>query len=247
MAQNKTVPTDVTLEDFLGSISRPRRAEAEQIIEVMRKITGQDPTMWGPSIIGFGQRHYIYNTGREGDVPALGFSPRKRAITLYFMEGFDRYTEELRALGKHTISVSCLYVNKLADIDMGILGVMLEKSHKLLESDAPKPDTVDAYTASIPTAAQPAFLRLRELVREQLPDAKEVLSYGIVGYKIDDKRARVYISGWKDHVAMYPVPKSERLQSELRPYIKGKGTVWFSLDVPLPVRLIQESVADLTS
>jgi len=247
MTQNKTVPTDVTLEDFLGSISQRRLAEAEQIIAVMRKITGQDPTMWGPSIIGFGQRHYIYDTGREGDVPLLGFSPRKRAITLYFMEGFDRYAEELRALGKHTISVSCLYVNKLADIDMGILRLMLEKSHKLLEDDVSKPDTVDAYVASIPAAAQPTFLRLRELVREQLPDAKEVLSYGIVGYKIDDKRARVYISGWKDHVAMYPVPKNERLQSELQPYIKGKGTVWFSLDVPLPVRLIQESVADLTS
>lgn len=247
MAQNKTAPTDVTVKDFLLSIAQPRRAEAEQIIEVMRAITGQDPMMWGPSIIGFGQKHYAYDTGREGDVPALGFSPRKRAITLYFQEGFDRYEEELRALGRHTISVSCLYVVKLGDIDMTILKAMLEKSHNLLESNVPKPDTVEAYIATIPASAQPVFLQLRELVRTQLPDAKEVLSYGIVGYKVDEKRARVYISGWKDHVAIYPVPKNERLQSDLQPYIKGKGTVWFPLDAPLPARLIQESVADLAA
>jgi len=247
MVQNKTTPTAVTVEDFLVSIAQPRRAEAEQIIEVMRTITGQDPRMWGPSIIGFGQKHYAYDTGREGDVPALGFSPRKKAMTVYFLEGFNRYGEELQALGKYTISVSCLYVAKLDDINMSVLTTMLEKSYILLEGDASKPDTVDAYIASIPAAAQPVFLQLRELVRSQLPDAEEVLSYGIVGYKIDQKRARVYISGWKDHVAMYPVPKSERLQSELQPYIKGKGTVWFSLDASLPARLIQEAVADLAA
>ncbi|HRQ86506.1 MAG TPA: hypothetical protein PLY16_00165 [Candidatus Saccharibacteria bacterium] len=75
--------------------------------------------------------------------------------------------------------------------------------------------------------------------------AQEVLSYGIIGYKIDDKRARVYISGWKDHVAMYPTPNDESLQAELKPYIKGKGTLWFALDKDLPNELIKRTVKAL--
>lgn len=108
-----------------------------------------------------------------------------------------------------------------------------------------KSTSVDEYIASVPAAARPQFDTLRELVRGMLPNAKEVLSYGIVGYKVDDKRARVYISGWKDHVAIYPVPKSESLQAELKPYIKGKGTLWFPLDTPLPVALLERTVTAL--
>lgn len=109
------------------------------------------------------------------------------------------------------------------------------------------PTNTEEYIANIPAAARPTFDQLRGLVREQLPTAKEVLSYGVIGYKIDDKRARVFISGWKDHVAMYPIPQNEPLRSQLKPYIKGKGTLWFLLDKPLPEHIIQESARELAA
>ena len=110
-----------------------------------------------------------------------------------------------------------------------------------MTTETSKPTTVDEYIAQVPTVARPLLDDMR------LPDAVEVLTYGIVGYKIDDKRARVFISGWKDHVAMYPIPKDEALQSKLQPYIKGKGTLWFELDQPLPVDLITTTVESLAS
>lgn len=83
--------------------------------------------MWGPSIIGFGTQHYKYDSGREGDMPRLAFSPRKASLTIYF-EGFDNYAQELKVLGKHKLSVACLYINKLTDINLDVLRTMLEKS-----------------------------------------------------------------------------------------------------------------------
>jgi uncharacterized protein YdhG (YjbR/CyaY superfamily) len=105
--------------------------------------------------------------------------------------------------------------------------------------------SLEEYIDSIPTAARPKFDQLRALVKDLLPQANEVISYGIVGYKIDEKRARVFISGWKDHVAMYPVPKNELVRIKLKPYIKGKGTLWFPINQPLPLDIIKESVKDL--
>jgi uncharacterized protein YdhG (YjbR/CyaY superfamily) len=105
--------------------------------------------------------------------------------------------------------------------------------------------TVDEYIANVPAAALPSFTTLRKIVKAQAPDAKEVVSYGILGYKVDEKRARVFISGWKDHVAIYPVPKDDKLRDELQPYIKGKGTLWFRIDQPLPEDLIKRSVIAL--
>ncbi len=234
----KTRPTGASVESFLQSVSDKRREEASRLIVLMQEISGAKPYMWGPSIIGFGSMHYKYDTGREGDMPVLAFSPRKASLTVYF-EGFDKYASELAALGKHKASVSCLYINKLADINLDILRKMLEQSFAHSTKSSAKPTTVDQYIASVPAAARPKFDELRRLVIETIPHAKEVLSYGIVGYKIDDKRARVFISGWKDHVAIYPVPRGIQLQTKLAPYIRGKGTLWFKLDEPLPKSLIK--------
>jgi uncharacterized protein YdhG (YjbR/CyaY superfamily) len=242
----KTQPTGVNVESFLESVSDKRREEARTLIVMMQEISGEKPYMWGPSIVGFGSTHYKYESGREGDMPRLAFSPRKASITVYF-EGFDRYGELLTKLGKHKQSVSCLYINKLADINLTILREMLEMSFGLANKQPTKPTTVDEYIASVPLAARPKFDELRQLVKSKLPHAEEVLSYGIVGYKVDNKRARVFISGWKDHVAMYPIPKSNELQAKLAPYIKGKGTLWFNLDKPLPKSLIENAVQDLAS
>lgn len=122
---------------------------------------------------------------------------------------------------------------------------MHDKYNDCMNSDKTKPTTVEEYIAGVPAAARPNFDELRQLAKHSLPDAREVLSYGIIGYKIDDKRARVFVSGWKDHVAMYPIPKDTALQSQLAPYIKGKGTLWFRLDEPLPKPLIEVAMKAL--
>ncbi len=239
-----TRPTGISIDSFLETVSDKRREEAHALIAMMQEISGEKPHMWGPSIIGFGSQHYKYDTGVEGDMPRLAFSPRKASITVYF-EGFDNYAQELAVLGKHKVSVSCLYINKLADINLDVLRVMLEKSFSVSVKPSAKPVTVAQYVASVPVAARPKFDELRRLVASMVPQAKEVVSYGIVGYKVDDKRARVFISGWKDHVAMYPVPHDPGLQTKLAPYIKGKGTLWFNLNEPLPEPLIKAAVKAL--
>lgn len=245
MAENKTQPTNMPVDEFLSTVDGKRRKEAATLVDIMKRISGAEPIMWGSSIIGFGSKHYSYDTGRQGDMPVLSFSPRKSAITIYVAEGFDRYGALLDKLGKFKASVSCLYVSKLEDIDLEVLRQMLDESHKLSAEPLAKPETVEEYISRIPTAAGAQFEALRSVIKGTLPDAEEVLSYGIVGYKVDAKRPRVFISGWKDHVAMYPIPKNEALQAELTPYTRGKGTLWFSLGEPLPSQLIEKTVIAL--
>ena len=95
---------------------------------MMEEITGDKPKMWGPSIVGFGTYHYKYASGREGDWPVAAFSPRKKDLTLYFMPGFDRSTELMEKLGKHSTGKSCLYIKRLSDIHMPTLKKMIKKS-----------------------------------------------------------------------------------------------------------------------
>ena len=245
MSTNKTVPTKIKVNDYISSLPEKRISETTILIEIMTKISNLEPVMWGPSIIGFGSQHYKYDSGREGDMPILSFSPRKQSISVYFAEGFDRYSEELSGLGKYKASVSCLYITILTDIDLNILKKMLKKSFKVGANILQKPTTVEDYCRQVPAAALPRFNELRTLVKQTLPNAQEVLSYGVVGYKIDEKRPRVFISGWKDHLGVYPVPKDLRLKEQLAPYQKGKGTLWFSIVDPLPKELITKVVESL--
>lgn len=134
MAENKTQPTMASVDDFVARQSARRQGEARTLIDVMRRITGEEPVMWGPSIVGFGSRHYRYDSGREGDMPILGFSPRKAKLTIYF-DGFDQYADQLARLGKHTSSVSCLYANSLADLDLDVLTEMLETCYRNASDD----------------------------------------------------------------------------------------------------------------
>ncbi|MCB1271577.1 MAG: DUF1801 domain-containing protein [Microthrixaceae bacterium] len=122
MADNKTRPTEVDPHDFLDTVENPtRRSDAEVLLEMMKRVTGCEPRMWGPSIIGFGRYHYRYDSGREGDSMITGFSPRKANLVIYVMPGYEDRTEQLDALGKHRLGKSCLYVNKLADVDLSVL------------------------------------------------------------------------------------------------------------------------------
>jgi len=125
MAEIKTKPTEVTAAGFIAAVENPaRREDAKSVCAMMERITGQPPRMWGPSIIGFGSYHYKYDSGHEGTMCRLGFSPRKAQLVLYILTEDPAQSEQLARLGKHKTGKSCLYINKLADVDMAVLEEM---------------------------------------------------------------------------------------------------------------------------
>ena len=129
MAENKTKPTQQSAAEFVGSIpDATKRADAQTLINLMRSATGEEPKMWGPSIIGFGTYHYTYETGREGDTLVVGFSPRKPATVLYGLHASADADAMLAKLGKHTTGKGCVYIKKLADVDQKVLATLIEKS-----------------------------------------------------------------------------------------------------------------------
>jgi len=136
MAELKTKLNDGNVEAFLNSIEHEgKRADSFKIVELMRKVTGLEPKLWGESIIGFGQYHYRYATGHEGDAALVGFSPRKQNLTLYLMGCYvypeDRtYDELFNHLGKHKTGKSCLYINKLSDVNLDVLEELIRKSYE---------------------------------------------------------------------------------------------------------------------
>jgi len=131
MAELKTKATKVSVKDFLKSVTdTQKRKDSLVLIEMMSKITKEKPKMWGPSIIGFGSYHYKYESGHEGDMCIVGFSPRKAAISIYISAGFKKRDSLLKKLGKHKSAVACLYVRKLEDVDLKILKELITESFK---------------------------------------------------------------------------------------------------------------------
>jgi hypothetical protein len=129
MAQLKTQRNDASVEDFVNSEpDETKRQDSFAILDLMRDVTGEEPAMWGTSIVGFGSYRYQYASGREGEWPLVGFSPRKRNLTLYIMSGFEGYDSLLSRLGKHKTGKSCLYINKLADVDLATLRELVAQS-----------------------------------------------------------------------------------------------------------------------
>jgi hypothetical protein len=129
MAENKTKPTKSSVAGFIAAVTDPiRRADAKALVKLMQSAAGEKPKMWGPSIIGFGSCHYRYESGREGDMPLIGFSPRKAATVLYNMIGSSDSPTLLAKLGKHTTGKGCLYIKKLADVDEKVLQALAVKS-----------------------------------------------------------------------------------------------------------------------
>ena len=129
MAELKTQKNDASVEVFLNSVPDERkRRDSYAILELMKDVTGEEPAMWGTSIVGFGSYHYKYASGRENEWFLVGFSPRKQNLTLYIMSGFDEYESLLANLGKHKTGKSCLYINKLEDVDQSTLRELVEKS-----------------------------------------------------------------------------------------------------------------------
>ena len=130
MAKQKTVPTDGSVQSFLEGVEdEQKRADGLAIVEIMRQATGLEPVLWG-KIVGFGQYHYKYASGHEGDSVLVGFSPRKQALTLYIMTGFKEYDDLLAKLGKYKISGSCLHIKRLSDVHVPTLKKLVKLSAK---------------------------------------------------------------------------------------------------------------------
>ena len=120
--ENKTQPTATSVEAFIAAVpDARRRAEAEAVDAIMQRVSGEEPQMWGPSIIGYGTYHYRYDSGREGDMCRIGFSPRKAQLVVYIVDGFPGHAELLARLGKHKTGKSCLYLTRLDGVDLAVL------------------------------------------------------------------------------------------------------------------------------
>ena len=138
MAKIKTTQTSKSVTDFINSVrDEIKRKDSFQIVDIMQKQTGFEPKMWGPSIIGFGNYHYKYESGHEGDMPLAAFSPRSTAIVFYFCEEFENRDELFKRLGKYTTGKVCVYVKRLADIDVSVLKEMISNSVKQTKSRYP--------------------------------------------------------------------------------------------------------------
>ena len=129
MPGNKTQPTGASVEEFLAALDdETQRQDSETLISLMRAVTGLEPEMWGPSIIGFGHQHMVYSSGRAVDWFWVGFSPRKQSLTLYIMDGFHKYGGLLSQLGRHSIGKSCLYLIRLNQVDLAVLEDLIRRS-----------------------------------------------------------------------------------------------------------------------
>jgi hypothetical protein len=130
MSEQKTTETLVSVNNYISQISdSAKQSDATEILEMLAEITGQPAKMWGPSIIGFGKYSYVYDSGHSGEMCKIGFSPRKRELVLYIVNGFEQFDELLSKLGKHKIGKSCLYIKRLSDVDVGIVRQIAQQSY----------------------------------------------------------------------------------------------------------------------
>jgi len=133
VAENKTRKNDLSVDAFLNQVEDDQKKEDCLVLsKIMQSITGEQARMWGSSIVGFGEYHYVYESGREGDMLSIGFSPRKQNLSIYIMSGFSDYAELMGQLGKHKTGKSCLYIKKLSDVDLDVLTLVLEKSYQFV-------------------------------------------------------------------------------------------------------------------
>lgn len=124
--QNKTTVTQIFPHDYLATVGHPtRRGDALTLLDLFQEVTGWSPAMWGPSIVGFGAYYYRYKTGHDGTFLATGFAPRATNLSIYIMPGYQNYSHILQNLGKHKLGKSCLYINKLADVDLDVLKTLI--------------------------------------------------------------------------------------------------------------------------
>ncbi|HWM17583.1 MAG TPA: DUF1801 domain-containing protein [Microbacterium sp.] len=141
-SENKTSPTVVPVDEFIANVEHPvRRADAEVLDEMFRRVTGQEPVMWGATMVGYGRYHYEYDSGHRGDAFAAGFSPRKASLTLYGTTMQPEAPNLLERLGKHRLGKSCLYINKLSDVDLGVLEELMRTGYRYVTDELDQPRT----------------------------------------------------------------------------------------------------------
>ena len=138
MYELKTKENDNSVIEFIENVDSPKKREdAYRLLDIFTETTGYQAKMWGPSIIGFGSYHYKYDSGHEGDAPLVGFSPRKAKISLYFATGDTEREALLKDFGKHTSGKACVYINKIADIDIEVLKALINQSVTFLKERYP--------------------------------------------------------------------------------------------------------------
>jgi Domain of unknown function (DU1801) len=138
-AKTKTKPTEISIADYIDTVAdEQQRRDSRQIADMMERLSGHKPKMWGPSIIGFGSYHYKYESGREGDMCRIGFSPRKGNTVLYLVDGFLGHSELMAKLGKHKTGKSCLYIKRLSDVDESVLEQLCSESLKWMAQKYPE-------------------------------------------------------------------------------------------------------------
>lgn len=139
MAENKTQPSGIEPAAFIAALpDAARRADAEAVCALMERLSGEPPVMWGPSIVGFGRYRYRYDSGREGEMARIGFSPRKAELVLYLADGFAGHAALLAKLGKHRTGKSCLYIRKLSDVDRDVLAALIAGSLAHMDAKYPR-------------------------------------------------------------------------------------------------------------
>ena len=135
MAELKTKVNEASVDDFLAAYPEETRKDCYEILKMMKSATRAEPKMWGTSIVGFGSYHYKSERSRqEGDWPLVGFSPRKQNLTIYIMTGFDRYSTQLKKLGKHSLGKGCLYIKRLSEVDKKVLKELITESVKVMKA-----------------------------------------------------------------------------------------------------------------
>ena len=138
MAETKTKATEVSVDAFIEAVPDPqRREDARKIRAMMERLSGEPATMWGPSIVGFGRYHYRYDSGHEGDMCRIGFSPRAKELVLYVTDGFPRHQALMDRLGKYRTGKSCLYIKRLSDVDLGVLEALIVESLAYMRASYP--------------------------------------------------------------------------------------------------------------
>ena len=139
MAENKTKPTGASVDDFIAAVpDEQRRADAKTLLAMMERLSGEEPYMWGPTIVGFGSYRYKYDSGREGEAGRIGFSPRAKELVVYLVDGYEGKEAQLARLGKHRIGKSCLYIKRLSDVDQGVLEELITASLAEMDEKYPR-------------------------------------------------------------------------------------------------------------
>ncbi len=139
MAENKTQPTRQSVAAFLDAVPDDvRRADAHKLVTLMERLSGHPPVMWGPSIVGFGEYRYRYESGREGRMARIGFSPRAKELVIYLVDGLDEHGEMIARLGRHRAGKSCLYIRRLSDVDQAVLEELIASSLRSMRDRYPE-------------------------------------------------------------------------------------------------------------